>query len=593
MMIDTRFFDEDFKYGLLASFDDLDEELGGILINGENYQGLSELQNKYHKRIKCIYIDPPYNTAATEILYKNNYKHSSWLSLLFSRLKLGKALLTEDAIHCITIDDFEFPMLSSLLSEVFRRQNELAVVPVRSNPHGRAMAAGFSTNHEYAIFYANSETSEVGRLPRSEKKRERYPEEDENGIFCWINFRGTGANTRRIDRPKLYYPVYVSDEKVRIPDMKWSENKGEWLTLNKPNENESILYPIDSNNSERVWSLGWERAQEEEDINLSVRKNSNGLEIYRKYHPNQEGALPGTWWHDAKYSATESGTKVIKELFGERDNFSYPKSISLVEDSLRASSCDKSSYVLDYFAGSGTTGHAVLNLNKEDNGNRKYILVEMGKYFNTVLKPRLQKVVFSDNWKDGVPQDKNGQSHAFKYHFIESYEDALNNIDFKKKDDTQEALKFDDYILKYMLDFETQGVSATLLKGEAFKTPFDYKLNIQHGHETPKEEKVDLVETFHYLIGLWLKTVRRHEHQARKYVISKGEIRNEDAIEEVLVIWRNTEGLELDKEAKWIKEELIGDQTFDRIYINGASKVKNAQPTEITIREKMFEEVNA
>jgi adenine-specific DNA-methyltransferase len=142
-----------------------------------------------------------------------------------------------------------------------------------------------------------------------------------------------------------------------------------------------------------------------------------------------------------------------------------------------------------------------------------------------------------------------------------------------------------------MLDFETQGVSATLLKDEAFKTPFDYKLKIQRGHETAKEEKVDLVETFHYLIGLWLKTLRLHEHQDRKYIVSRGEIRSEGAIEDVLVIWRNTEDLDLEKEAKWIKEELIGEQTFDRIYINGASKVKDAQPTEITFREKMFEEV--
>src|SRR5699024_9289849 len=110
------------------------------------------------------------------------------------------------------------------------------------------------------------------------------------------------------------------------------------------------------------------------------------------------------------------------------------------------------------------------------------------------------KVIFSNNWKDGVPQDKDGQSHAFKYHFIESYEDALNNIDFKGKKETQQAMQFDDYMLHYMLDFETDGVSATLLKNEAFETPFDYKLKIQHGHESPVPEKVDLVETFHYLI---------------------------------------------------------------------------------------------
>src|SRR5699024_9289482 len=148
-----------------------------------------------------------------------------------------------------------------------------------------------------------------------------------------------------------------------------------------------------------------------------------------------------------------------------------------VKDCVLAGMTEQNSgVVFDYFAGSGTTGHAVLNLNKEDGGNRKYILVEMGQYFDTVLIPRIQKVVFSNSWKDGVPQGKDGQSHAFKYHFIESYEDALNNIDFKNPEDTQQAMEFEDYMLHYMLDFETQGVSATLLKEEAFETPFDYQL---------------------------------------------------------------------------------------------------------------------
>ncbi|NBC04592.1 MAG: hypothetical protein GVY20_12915 [Bacteroidetes bacterium] len=215
----------------------------------------------------------------------------------------------------------------------------------------------------------------------------------------------------------------------------------------------------------------------------------------------------------------------------------------------------------------------------------------MGKHFNDTLKPRIQKVVFTQNWNNGVPQDNEGQSHAFKYHFIESYEDTLNNIDFKNPEDSQEALEFEDYRLTYMLDFETQGVSASLLKDSAFETPFDYKLNIQRGHDSPKEETVDLVETFHYLIGLWVQTLRRYEHQDRKYVVSTGQIRNEDSIEDVCIIWRNTKELDLDAEAEWINKEIIGDKTFDRIYINGLNKVKEAEPIEITFREKMFEDV--
>jgi adenine-specific DNA-methyltransferase len=127
---------------------------------------------------------------------------------------------------------------------------------------------------------------------------------------------------------------------------------------------------------------------------------------------------------------------------------------------------------------------------------------------------------------------------------------------------------------------------------DAFETPFDYKLNIQRGHESPKEEKVDLVETFHYLIGLWVQTLRRYEHQNRKYIVSTGQTGDEDAVERVCIIWRNTKDLDLDAEAEWLHKEIIKDQTFDRIYINGISKIKDAEPVEITFREKMFEDVS-
>src|SRR5690625_2578139 len=152
-------------------------------------------------------------------------------------------------------------------------------------------------------------------------------------------------------------------------------------------------------------------------------------------------------------------------------------------------------------------------------------------------------------------------------------------------------MQFEYYMLHYMLNFETQGVSATLLNEDAFETPFDYQLNIQRGHGSPKPETVDMVETFHYLIGLWVQTLRRYEHQNRKYVVSKGQIRDEDAVEDVCIIWRNTNDLNLEKEATWIQETILQDQTFDRIYINGVNKVKNAEPIELTFREKMFEDV--
>lgn len=589
MMVDTRFFEEGFKFELLSSFEDVESILGGLLINGENFQSLNIIFNKYSRKIKSTYIDPPYNTSASEILYKNNLKHASWLTLMENRLSVGDGLLKDDGILCVTIDDVEYHRLYELVRQLFNENNIAGVAAIKNNPSGRSTVTGFSIAHEYGIFVLKSNTASVGRLPRSDKQIERYDQMDIHGRFEWVNFRKHGGV--REESPTMFYPIYVTDSEMRIPEMEWDEKKEVWVASEDPKKNEKVEFPVDGNGQERRWKWGVERVKNNMD-EFCVREDVSGNKtVYMKARMNEEGILPLTVWDKKKYSSTAYGTNLIKKLFRNLGAFTYPKSIHAVEDSLKVAKLNPNDLALDYFAGSGTTGHAVLNLNKEDGGNRKYILVEMGQYFDTVLKPRLQKVVFSNNWKDGVPQDKDGQSHAFKYHFIESYEDALNNIDFKNPEDTQQAMEFEDYMLNYMLDFETQGVSATLLKEKAFEMPFDYQLHIQRGHGSPQPQNVDMVETFHYLIGLWVQTLRRYEHQNRKYVVSKGQIRNEDATEEVCIIWRNTQDLDLDAETQWVQETIIKDQTFDRIYINGVSKVKNAEPIELTFREKMFEDV--
>src|SRR5690625_4910879 len=591
MMVDTKFFDQDFMYSLLASTKDLEKQLSGLLINGENFQSLNILKNKYTSKVRSVYIDPPYNTNASEIIYKNNFKHSSWLSFLENRLELTKSLLNDNSVLCITIDHVELHRLRSLVGHIYGEANLLGLITIKNNPSGRSTVKGVSIANEFALIIGASESAGAGNLPRTKEQLEQYPEKDDHGRYQWRYFlRSGGANDFKSARPRLHYPLFVKNNEVRIPNMSWDGRKKEWILEEEPKQNETVFYPI-SNDEEYTWRLGVESLEERID-ELRARESRNGstlLEI--KFRLDESGVLPKTIWDNKYYNATSYGTSLLRNIMGESQSFSFPKSVYAVEDSLRVTNLNENDIALDYFAGSGTTGHAVLNLNKEDNGNRKYILIEMGQYFDTVLKPRIQKVVFSNNWKDGVPQDKDGQSHAFKYHFIESYEDALNNINFKNPEDTQQAMQFEDYMLHYMLNFETQGVSATLLKEDAFDTPFDYQLNIQRGHGSPKPETVDMVETFHYLIGLWVQTLRRYEHQGRKYVVSKGQIRDEDAVEDVCIIWRNTKDLDLDKEAEWIQENITKDETFDRIYINGINKVKDAEPIELTFREKMFEDI--
>jgi adenine-specific DNA-methyltransferase len=249
---------------------------------------------------------------------------------------------------------------------------------------------------------------------------------------------------------------------------------------------------------------------------------------------------------------------------------------------------------VDYFSGSGTTAHAIMNLNRADGGHRRYIMVEIADYFETALKPRIQKIAFSSAWKDGLPQGRDGQSHMFKYQRIESYEDALNNIRVEHPGAPQQALlyeKADDYMLSYMLDFETRG-SPTLLSHGAFDKPFAYTLKIEHGRQTPQDTIVDLVETFHYLIGMHVRRFEQHEHQNRRYVVTRGEVRTDHGVETVVTLWRDTENLDLEKEADWVGEQLV-NEPVDRVYVNGPSFIDKAEPLEITFRQLMEAPVNA
>ncbi len=374
LVLDTAFFSKQFKHKLVACMENIDRDCNGLLINSENFQALELLQEKYKKGIPCVYIDPPYNTSSSEILYKNSYKHSSWLSLLCDRVKLGLSLMTKDAIQCTAIDDVESYRLRLILENIFG--GETAVVGLRTNPHGRLGTNGFSLTHEYALFSRKNEDVPVGLLQRSDKQNARYKERDEKGSFLWFPLQKTGSNTLRKNRPTMFYPIYINQEteKMRIPDMQYSEAKQEFIINDSLKDKEIEILPIKEDGSDGCWYFGVERALKEVD-DFKAEFRDGVYTIYVKYRAT-EGLSPFSFWDDAKYSATEHGTNMIKNIFGNVEVFSYPKSLYAVEDCLRVLKAQKDECVIDYFAGSGTTGHAVISLNRQDKGNRKYILVE-------------------------------------------------------------------------------------------------------------------------------------------------------------------------------------------------------------------------
>ncbi|MDE4007902.1 site-specific DNA-methyltransferase, partial [Glaesserella parasuis] len=260
-----------------------------------------------------------------------------------------------------------------------------------------------------------------------------------------------------------------------------------------------------------------------------------------------------------------SGTTELKSLFSGNSVFSNPKNTGLI-GRIIAISTNKLDLILDYFAGSGTTAHAVINLNREDKGNRQYILVEQGEYFDTVLKPRVQKVIYSKAWKEGKPvvegkaENLQGVPQIVKVLKLESYEDTLNNLELRHSglfdnlsDDVQQ-----DYLLHYMLNLESRG---SLLNVSHFEKPFDYGLNISTTSAGAYEwQKVDLVETFNYLIGARLVSID-DQRVKRGYVAIDCQLPNQSGDDKTLIVWRDCE--------QWHYENLYAEKEFSHNFQGG------------------------
>lgn len=566
LVLDTKFFSDDFKDRLLAEFEDLDEETNGLLINSENFQALNLLQEKYIESISYNYIDPPYNTDSAPILYKNDYKRSSWLSLLNDRMKIAKSLLNKKAVKTLAIDDTEISNLSILSSQLYPNYRQSRVTVIH-NPKG-SITKDFNRVHEYAIFLTPENNNQVIERTLTENEKPR-------------KMRRWGENSLRTERKLSFYPIIVENNKIieigEVPNDDFHPG-----SKNIPLENGRIaIYPIDQDGVERRWNFGLDSVRDNLD-RIAVIEKDNFLDLFVTHEQN----VPKTVWSGGSFDAGNYGNTLLVGILG-RKIFDFPKSINLVVDCLKITT--KSIYnalILDYFAGSGTTGHAVIKLNREDGGNRKYILIEMGTYFNSVTKPRIQKVIYTDNWKNGKPQDKNGISQIFKYMVLESYEDALNNLTLQQTQTQQGALSLNDkvkeeYLLQYMLDVESQD---HLFNLNAFKNPFNYQLNVTENNELVPTT-VDLIETFNYLIGLKVQKVER----IKEFKLVTGENLKG---EKILVVWRNLEKTNNDDLNRFVEklDIKVFDGEFDTIYVNGDNNLANFKKEEENWKVRLIEE---
>ena len=349
-----------------------------ILIEGDNLEALTALSYTHEGKIDVIYIDPPYNTGAKNWKYNNDYvdgndsfKHSKWISMMNRRLKIARRLLNFNGIIILTIDDYEIENITLLMNEIFGEENRLGTVVIRNNPSGRSTTSGFAIAHEYALFYAKSrENAIVGRLDRTDEQIGRYKEKDELGNFEWVNFRARYST----NSPSLQYPIYIKKNgaSFRIPKMEYLN--GKYILTDSPSDDEFVSYPIDANGKMRSWKWSIETLLEKKDTDISIRLDqSKKYALFAKSRLKDEGMLPLTWWDKSEYSATSMGNNLLASILGGKE-FDYPKSLYAVIDSLKVANATKTSVILDFFAGSGTTLHATMQLNAEDGGHRQCIL---------------------------------------------------------------------------------------------------------------------------------------------------------------------------------------------------------------------------
>ena len=338
-----------------------------------------------------------------------------------------------------------------------------------------------------------------------------------------------------------------------------------------------------------------------------------------------------TVWYSPRYNAGDNGTRLVREMGLPIGEFDYPKSVFTTRDCVFAVS-DPGALILDYFAGSGTTGHAVVGLNREDGGQRKFILVEMGDYFDTILLPRIKKITFTPEWKNGKPkrlatlQEAERSPRIVKVLRLESYEDTLNNLETHRTDKQQLLLDAaetqgadglrEQYILHYMLDVDTRG-SQSLLNVQAFADPTAYKLKVkQPGSDESRVVNVDLMETFNWLIGLTVRHIAapqtfsaEFERDSEKRLRIKGRLKQEENGpywfrtvtgttpdgRRILVIWRKLTGkpeqdnLVLDE---WFTRQGYSakDSEFDLIYVNGGNNLENLKTPDDLWKVRLIEE---
>jgi len=689
LVLDTTFFSEEFKAKLIESIEDFDEQCDGLLIHSENFQALNLLQERYREQVKCVYIDPPYNTGGDGFAYKDNYQHASWLTMISERLSVAYPLFSEKGVLFSSIDAGERNRLEHALNSLFQPSNRVEeIIWVQNTTKNQSPT--YSTNHEYIEVFAKNISAVKSDFAMFRESKPGYIEimeliegmnpsyplisevesalkklyrdhlaeiknggdtalDDWKGIYNYNRAEYRDLNGRYIEEKTakaLKAKIWIwREDNPSMPQVKEDSQKPEFRDPDDPTFRfYTPIHPITGKSCpapKRGWSWPY-------NPHGNQKNCFSGLaEDQRIAWGKDENKIPQTkrFLHEVETNVSKSvvndytdGEKQLTNLFGKTRSFGGPKPTTLIRRICQQSAVNRE-YVCDFFAGSGTTGDAVINLNREDQLHRKLMLVEMGEHFDTVLKPRIIKVIYSSNWKDGKPTTRDtGISHCFKTLRLESYEDTLNNLEFENnptRDRVMEQNKElrEDYMLHYLLDVETRG-SQSLLNIDNFANPMAYTLKVKKpGSDEQATRAVDLVESFNYLMGLRLVHMAAPQRFTATFIrkpdpelpedqhtrlLVDGEILlssegkwwfrkiegwvpaepmtpNNGWKEKVLIVWRNLSGnLEEDNLMldEWFIKYCISDRDFkfDTIYVNGSNNLSNLKKEGVTWTVRLIEE---
>lgn len=630
LMIDTSLFPTDFSNRLIAAIDDLEIFSNGLLVHGENFQGLRILKKSFNERIKCVYLDPPYNTDVSAIPYKNNYRHSSWASMMNDKLALIRPLMTNASACFVSIDKAERDSLVAAMDNAFGKENRVEeLIWIQNTNDGRAKT--FSTNHEYVEVYSKNLSA-----AESDYQMFREPKPGFDEVMALVSKLSSDFVSPELSQEQIrgLYKAHFNELKsqAEAEGLDWETEKRNdpWKGVYQYKfceyrDSRGVLcdFAEARQRAAKLWvyrESDWTIMESDQKQSTTTKDPANpNYRYYTPVHPftGRPCAMPSRGWkgtfaidpahpdrnswesltadnriafgpderkvpqqkrflHEVETNVSKSvvldfsdGEKETTNLFGRKGVFLAPKHTNFVSRFVQMAT-NKGDYVLDIFGGSGSTAGAVIEANRKDGLGRKFILMEVNSYIETTIIPRLKKTIFASKWRSGKPQSRDGLSIAFKVIRLESYEDTLNNLQLRRPSGTGDLFNGMPREAQddYLLRYMLDVESrGSLLSVEDFKKPFDYTLNVAVDSAGAFEPRqIDLVETFNYLIGLRVKHIDVNMNEG--YVRVEGVLPSGEV---AMVIWRDCEKIDYDKLKRYANRfDLEGENNpFDVIYING------------------------